>query len=244
MDNYFHAEHNSYKYVGECIYCHSKENLHDEHSIPESLNGLMILEKASCQDCGRITSRFEGEYTRQSLLTVRTVWNMKSKRSKKRRPTEFPIRFIKDGREQTINVPLEESFPLIPVVELGPPGVLATRVHKYGLKHRQYKINPFKVRDDTHLKHLAEKYGADDVAVDWQINVVGFLRMIAKIAYCISVWPLVLPISERLMWSLQYWVRRTIFGSGWEATANKKYMKLRSIFRATMLSMFGSMEMP
>lgn len=188
MDKYLQAQHNTYKYVGECIYCRSKQNLHDEHSIPESLNGLMILQKASCRDCGRVTSRFEGDYARQSLLNVRTVWNMKSKRSKKRRPTEFPIRLIKDGRERTIDVPLEESFPLIPMVELGPPGMLANRPHKYGMKHGEYKINPFKVRDDAHLKRLAEKYGADDVAVDWQINVVGFLRMIAKIAYCIAVW--------------------------------------------------------
>src|SRR5215213_508754 len=188
MDNYFHAEHNSYKYVGQCIYCRSKDNLHDEHSIPESLNGLMILKKASCQNCGRITSRFEGDYARQSLLNVRTVWNMKSKRSKKKRPTEFPVRFIQEGRERTVNVPLEESFPLIPLVEIGPPGMFPNRPHKLGMKHGEYKINPFKVRDGTHLKRLAEKYHADDVGVDWQINVVGFLRMIAKIAYCISVW--------------------------------------------------------
>jgi hypothetical protein len=120
----------------------------------------MILEKASCQDCGRITSRFEGDYARQSLLEVRTVWNMKSKRSKKKRPTEFPIRFTKNGIDETIQVPVEDSFPLIPMVEVGPPGVYANRLHKLGLRSGEYKINPFKVRDDTHLQQLAKKYGA------------------------------------------------------------------------------------
>ena len=186
--NYIHAQHNTYKYVGECIYCGSIDDLHNEHCIPESLNGVMILEKGSCEACGRITSRFEGDYARQSLLAVRTVWNMKSKRPKKRRPTEFPIRLTKGGENQTVNVPLDESFPLIPMLEVGPPGVYPNRPHKLGLRNGQYQIHPFKIRDDEHLQKLAEKYEADDVSVDFQIDVSGFLRMIAKIAYCISVW--------------------------------------------------------
>lgn len=188
MPHTIHAKHNTYKSVGQCIYCGSKENLHNEHCIPESLNGLMILEKASCQDCGRITSRFEGDYARQSLLEVRTVWNMKSKRSKKKRPKEFPIRFTKNGVDQTINVPVEDSFPLIPMVDVGPSGVYSNRPHKLGLRHGQYRINPFKVRDDAHLQQLAQKYCAESASVDFQIDVPGFLRMIAKIAYCITVW--------------------------------------------------------
>jgi len=43
------------KFVGKCIYCHSTENLHDEHVIPESLNGVRLLKKGSCGGCGRIT---------------------------------------------------------------------------------------------------------------------------------------------------------------------------------------------
>ena len=185
---YIHATHNIHKFVGQCIYCGSKDNLHDEHCIPESLNGLMILDKASCQACGRITSRFEGDYARQSLLEVRTVWNMKSKRSKKKRPTEFPIRFTTNGQDRTINVPVEESFPLIPMLEVGPAGVYPHRPHKLGLRHGQYQIDPFKIRETKHLQELAKNYGADSASVDFNINVIGFLRMIAKIAYCISVW--------------------------------------------------------
>src|SRR5437588_4984583 len=98
------------KAVGRCIYCGSTENLHDEHCIPESLNGVRILEKGSCGDCGKITSKFEGGYARDSMLPVRTALNMKSKRSKNKRPTEFPMRFIKEGREKVINVPVEDHY--------------------------------------------------------------------------------------------------------------------------------------
>lgn len=187
--SYIHiSQHNTYKHVGKCIYCHATENLHNEHCIPESLNGVMILEKASCQDCGRVTSRFEGDYARQSMLAVRTVWNMKSKRSKKTRPTEFPVRFTKVGEEQVINVPLTDSFPIIPLLEIGPPGVYPNRPHALGLRSGEYKLHPFKVRDEDHMQYLAKKYEAEGVSVDFQIDITGFLRMIAKIAYCITVW--------------------------------------------------------
>jgi len=176
------------KFVGKCIYCGAMENLHDEHCIPESLNGVRILDKASCGDCGRITGRFEGGYARDSMLPVRTAWNMKSKRSKNKRPTEFPMRFIKDGREKTINVPVADHYSLIPMVELGPPGACPLLPHARGLQPRQYDVRNFSIRPDEHIEYLKNKYDADSISVDFQIDVIGFLRMIAKIAYCTVVW--------------------------------------------------------
>ncbi len=105
------AVNTTYKWVGKCIYCGSLEALHNEHCIPESLNGVHVLEKGSCRECGRITSQFEGRFARESMLPVRTAWNMKSKRSKRKRPTEFPMRFMKGGHEETINVPWAIIIP-------------------------------------------------------------------------------------------------------------------------------------
>lgn len=182
------AEHREVKPVGKCIYCGSIENLHDEHCIPESLNGFHVLGKASCQPCGRITSKFEGDYARDSLLPMRTAWNLRSKRSKKKRPTEFPMRFIKDGLEQTINVPVADHYSLIPMVEIGPPGYYPEATHPLGLKSGQCALNPFRIRPDEHIDYLIDKYGTDKIEIDYQIDINGFLRMIAKIAYCMTVW--------------------------------------------------------
>lgn len=182
------AKTKSRKFVGKCIYCGSTENLHDEHVIPESLNGVRILEKGSCGDCGRITSRFEGSYARDSMLPVRTAWNMKSKRSKSKRPTEFPMRFLKNAREKIINVPVEDHWSIIPLVEIGPPGKYPNLRHAQGFQYGEYEIRPFKIRPDEHIEYLKQKYDADSVSVDCKFNVEGFLRMIAKIGYCTAVW--------------------------------------------------------
>lgn len=181
------AENRTVKFVGKCVYCGSTENLHDEHCIPESLNGVHVLEKGSCGNCGTITSRFEGSYARDSMLPVRTAWNMKSKRSKKKRPTKFPMKFIQEGREQIIDVPIEDHHSLIPLVDIGPPGKYRNGPHASGLRYREYRINNFRIRPEEHAHQVLEKYGADELSVDFQINVPGFLRMIAKIAYCTMV---------------------------------------------------------
>lgn len=59
------------KYIGICIYCRVTENLTDEHAVPESLNGDIILEKASCRACATITGKFEGRYTGDTLRPAR-----------------------------------------------------------------------------------------------------------------------------------------------------------------------------
>lgn len=176
------------KYIGKCIYCSSVKNLQDEHCIPESLNGVYLLEKASCDKCGKITGKFEGRYTGNTLLPVRTAWNMKSKRSKSKRPKEFPMKFAKEGEEKLINVPVEDHFSVIPLFEIGAPGKYSHKPHAKGLKHGQIQLNPFKIRSDEHIEYLKVKYDADEVSVDFDLYVEDFFRMIAKIAYCFTIW--------------------------------------------------------
>lgn len=182
------AKTKTHKYVGKCIYCGSIENLHDEHVIPDSLNGVRLLSKGSCGDCGRITSKFEGSYARDSMLPVRTAWNMRSKRSKKKRPTEFPMRFIKNGQERTVNVPVEDHMSVVPMLEVGPPRRCPAIPHARGFKPGQYESRPFQIRPDEHIEYLLQKYDADSAIVNFHLDPVAFLRMIAKIAYCTAVW--------------------------------------------------------
>jgi hypothetical protein len=113
---------------------------------------------------------------------------MKSKRSKSKRPTEFPIRIITNGREETINIPAGDHYPVIPLVEIGPPRRYPNQPHASGLAHGQYRLTVVPVREQEHIQYLAEKYQADEMSVDFDIDVDGFLRMIAKIAYCTTVW--------------------------------------------------------
>lgn len=182
------AKHTTRKYVGKCIYCSAVEDLRDEHCIPESLNGLYLLEKASCAECEKITCKFEGRFAGNTLLPVRTALNMKSKRSKSKRPKEFPMEFIKEGNSKVISVPVDDHLSIIPLLELGPTGKYPLDYHAKGIKHRDYRIIPFNIRSQEHIFYLAEKYDADELKVDFDIYIEDFLRLIAKIAYCNTVW--------------------------------------------------------
>jgi hypothetical protein len=68
-------DHTTKRYppVGRCIYCGVSYDLREEHIVPFSLGGVLILPKASCRKCENITHRFEYTCARQVFgkLTVR-----------------------------------------------------------------------------------------------------------------------------------------------------------------------------
>jgi hypothetical protein len=162
------------------------KNLGDEHAVPESLNGDLILEKASCSTCGTITGKFEGRFTNETIKAARAVLGMKIKR-KKHRPKEFPIRIGKGGKYETVNMPIDEHFAVIPLFEIGPPGKYRWERHAEGLQFGQARIKVFPIRSDEEAKRLALKYGVDELQVEFNLYIEDFLRMIAKIAYCFAV---------------------------------------------------------
>jgi len=114
----------TYQPVGHCIYCNETEGkLSKEHIIPLGLNGNLILPKASCENCRKITEKFERSCLRQMFGPTRLRLELKT-RHKKERPTELPTLFIdKDGNKKTINIPVKE-FPLMCLgARLPPPGI-------------------------------------------------------------------------------------------------------------------------
>src|SRR5689334_18138627 len=94
--------------VGVCVYCGAtQERLTDEHIIPLSLNGKLVLPKASCSACAKVTGRIEEIVTRNMYGTLRLKKNFRS-RHKKKRPTAMPFTGTTDasGVETTANLPL------------------------------------------------------------------------------------------------------------------------------------------
>ena len=73
-----------YPFIDKCIYCGSEEDLRKEHTIPYSLNGLLLLKKASCETCATITSRFEGSFMHDTLEVARAVMQYQTRRPKNR----------------------------------------------------------------------------------------------------------------------------------------------------------------
>lgn len=174
------------KHVGKCIYCGSVSGLTIEHALPESLNGDLLLEAASCRKCSKITGLFEGRYTGETLKPARTVLGMRTKH-KKQRPKEFPIEIIKDGVSAVHKLSVEEYMAVIPMWEIGPCGKYWFDPHSKGLTHGEVRLIVFNTRSDGHIANLKEKYGADEIKVHFPLYIEEFFRMIAKIAYCFAI---------------------------------------------------------
>jgi hypothetical protein len=56
--------------IGRCIYCLSRENLSDEHTVPFSLGGDVAPKDASCDRCSGITSYLDGYLARNKVEPV------------------------------------------------------------------------------------------------------------------------------------------------------------------------------
>ena len=176
-------------YVGVCIYCSSTDDLTDEHAIPYALNGNRVLRNASCTSCNKVTTRFERSILRKSMLAVRTVLNMPTRR-KRNRPDTLPLIFIRGDTRSEELVPISDAIPALVLPELGPPEVYPKMGHSMGLPAGSFKPKTHFIVERTandHLSAILKKYSADSVDVPWEINHDDFLRMIAKIAMCEAV---------------------------------------------------------
>ena len=118
----------------KCIYCNSTEYsalypnrpLSDEHVIPLSLGGNLILREASCAACEAITSAFEGNIARRILGPIRIHWNLPTRR-RKSRPETLPLHLVYSDRNDIKEVPLEEHPPACALTKMNRPRLIASR---------------------------------------------------------------------------------------------------------------------
>jgi len=174
---------------GVCIYCgrHAdKVKLTDEHTMPFSLGGNVILEKASCLDCANVTKNFEGYLGRKVFGDFRTHAGTQT-RNKKDRPSSLQAKITLRGREfvREFDVgdhPFFTSFPVLPVA-----GILSgdqpRREYKWVNAHVFHSIPP-NIRETLGMhSHEKATLHYPDITVDTN----KFARAIAKIAYCTAV---------------------------------------------------------
>ena len=77
--------------VGQCIYCGKTDvTLQTEHIVPYGLNGPWELLNSSCQKCAAITSSFEKDVLRKSLIVPRATLSFPTRR-KHKRPKLFEL---------------------------------------------------------------------------------------------------------------------------------------------------------
>lgn len=131
MSTYRQLPPKIYAAVNRCIYCRTTEGeLSNEHILMFGLGGKDILPKASCNACARITSQLEQFVARDMWGAFRAFARMES-RSKKNRPTDYPLFFqSSDGGRRKIAVPIDQ-FPAslaLPVLQV--PAFISGQRHE------------------------------------------------------------------------------------------------------------------
>lgn len=179
--------------VGRCIYCGTTDNLTDEHTVPYSLNGALMLKKASCRACADITSRFERSVSRDALEVGRAVMQYNTRHPGRRSET-YPVKVVIDGEVQSVQMPVEVVAALVPMVDLGFPSYL---IDKYSLGpefRRDYRhtISKTVSRNWAGTKAYLESIGAESLSAKASFDSYEFVRMLAKIAYCETIAVLIL----------------------------------------------------
>lgn len=121
------------KDVGECIYCGDRDKpLRREHAVPYGLNGPWILLRASCDDCPKITHKFERDTLRSLWPTVRNALAMQTCRPKERSAT-LPLVVIRNGARETIQIPRERYPVYLPTPLFPAPGIVSGRPLRRGV---------------------------------------------------------------------------------------------------------------
>jgi hypothetical protein len=114
-----------------CIYCGKTEpqiKLTDEHIIPYSLGGHLVLPKASCGGCADITKTLEGYIGRQVFQDFRIEYNFPT-RNPKERPTDLPVCTSVNDPEnaKSIFIPTKDYPGTLMLLHPEPPGILLGR---------------------------------------------------------------------------------------------------------------------
>jgi len=116
---------------GKCVFClesYIADLLTDEHIIPRSLNGTLVIRKATCACCQKtVNETFEQKTLNTVFLVPRLLLELRRrKREKKKLPAVWPGR---TSDKQTVNPPsiqleLDQYPPLMYLMEVEPPGNL------------------------------------------------------------------------------------------------------------------------
>lgn len=139
-----------------CIYCGSKSNLTKEHVIPYGLNGTATIANGSCEECQKVTHKFEAAILRGELQNLRYRLQMSSRSKHKSVKSDSKS----DGATAV------RAFPIYPL-----PNYLGDRSGN-GLKVEMMQL----VAEDR-----GELVG---LRVEHTMRPVEFAKMLAKIAYC------------------------------------------------------------
>lgn len=181
-----------YSPVGKCIYCNSEDGLTLEHVIPYGLGGRIELPEASCSECAKITSNFERTCLRTMYGPLRLLYEMPSRR-KKKRPSTLPLRIKRTPKEEWSYIEVErEKYPFLILFPyfIGP--LILT--NPTALKRRVAATDRFWIRGASPayifkdlLENLTQELNVHSIMPEAKAHVPEFCQLLAKIAHSFAV---------------------------------------------------------
>jgi hypothetical protein len=185
MSEIFGVVLNSHTYspAGYCIYCGSTDGpLTDEHIVPFSLSGKLVLPKASCTVCQKTTCEMTNEVARSMYGRLRVRLNAPTRKPSKR-PEKFPLE-VKDqlGNKRTVMIPARLWPRSYPVLLLTEPAILSGNAPStFQVQIRDHK------EDIDDLYHRGYVRPGESVLFSAMMNAATFCRQLAQIAHAHAV---------------------------------------------------------
>ena len=178
------------KYIGECIYCGSTDNLTDEHIVPHALGGPWQLLSASCGECTKITQDFERDVAREFFILVRTKLGLPTYHPKNR-PKTFSFMVTIGGKEKVLEVPASDCPTLFMMPQLEKPGYISKNPQGKGMIVTGMSSHG----NERDLREFKAKYNVESISYTEELRT-SFARVLAKIAYGMIVFQYGLDMIE------------------------------------------------
>lgn len=164
---------------GICIYCgRADAPLTDEHVVPYSIGGELVLKDASCRKCAAITSRFELKVMRELWGTARVAFDAPTRRRARRRKE---VLTMPPGSGLGSDVIPTSEYPAgFVFYTMGIAGVLQ------GLSDDDDESGIWRMEvidDDERREKFLAKYPERSLSLIFRHVPSDFARMIIKIGY-------------------------------------------------------------
>ena len=176
----FHA---TYPPANRCVYCGTTYgDLSREHIIPFGLGGNLIIPKASCEPCRKITHHFETTCLRVMFGNYRIAADSPS-RNKHKRPDILTMPAISpDGQlVGKTEIPARDYPRLLYLPIFPPPSILLGRGPPETVQIRLWTA--IKTHD---VKKIPVYKTSDEQGISGSVPIQAFCRMLSKIAHCFA----------------------------------------------------------
>lgn len=157
--------------------------LGNEHAVPYGLHGPWTLLRASCENCAKITHRFERDVMRCLWPNVRNVLAMQSRRREKRTAT-LPLTIMRNGVKEIVQIP-KVQYPTYLATPLFPPPAMF-----WSSKRVKGVFTNLELRHlcgPTFQEASKDYPGANFLGTNTNFSPEDFARTVAKIGFCAAI---------------------------------------------------------